>query len=79
MDKQLPRIVTVSLALVTLVGLCLLGLLSWQEKPIPDALFGLPVAALGGLTGFLVGAGRTTLPSEASASNTTELEQGDLP
>jgi hypothetical protein len=70
-DRLLARIVVSALALVTLIGLGLLGWLAVIEKPIPDGLIAIPTAALGALGGLLTRLdGDTTTVEQAGTVNT---------
>lgn len=52
-DHFAVRVVVVTLAVATLVGLCLTGYLSATEKAIPDQLDRLITLMAGGLLGIL--------------------------
>lgn len=54
MNSSLIR--TVAIGIMTLAGIAVLGIivLASLERPIPDALAGVPVAAVPGLLGLLV-------------------------
>lgn len=53
-DPTLQRIALLSLALVAVLGLCLVGWLAVETTPIPDVLVALPSAAVGAIGGLLI-------------------------
>lgn len=67
-DNKTIRLVIALVGAIALIGSCAIGLLSWQEKDIPDALLAVATGALGSLTSMLVSTRGT---SDATAGTVT--------